>query len=64
LLYDIQDMSQPPRTLFDRSMRDRYGDPGSPVTEPDENGFSRIVKIDNLIWLSGAGASPMGIYRF
>jgi len=64
VLYDTQDMSQPPQILFDRSLRDRYGDPGSPVTEPDENGFRRIVKIDNNLWLTSAGASPDGDLPF
>jgi dipeptidyl aminopeptidase/acylaminoacyl peptidase len=63
-LYDAADTTQPPRTIFDRSIRDRYNDPGAPVTKLDENGFPRIVQRDQTIWLVGAGASPDGDLPF
>jgi dipeptidyl aminopeptidase/acylaminoacyl peptidase len=50
--------------LFDRSIRDRYGDPGSPVTRPDETGFPFVVCADESIWLAGSGASPDGDLPF
>lgn len=63
-LYDAGDTSTSPKTIFDRSVRDRYGDPGSPVTVPDENGNARIRLRDGRIWLVGTGASPDGDLPF
>ncbi len=63
-LYDAADTSKPPKTIFDRSVRDRYGDPGSPIQVRDENGNFRIRLRDGKIWLSGGGASPDGDLPF
>ncbi len=54
------DGSAPARTLQDRSMRDRYRDPGTPVSRTLPNGRS-VVRVDEgALWLIGAGASPQG----
>ena len=54
------DGSAPARTLQDRSMRDRYRDPGTPVTRLLPNGRS-VVRVDEAaLWLIGNGASPQG----
>ncbi len=48
--------------IWDRSMEDRYGDPGSFMTVMNENGFS-VLQFDDRgrsLYLSGAGASPEG----
>lgn len=56
----------PPRVIFDRSMQDRYGDPGSPLSRPNAAGQSFLWELpggtDNAgqLILSGAGASPKG----
>lgn len=50
----------PPRLVFDRSVQDRYGDPGRPVTTTNAAG-RRVVRLDDgHIYLSGRGASPEG----
>jgi dipeptidyl aminopeptidase/acylaminoacyl peptidase len=49
-----------PRKLWDRSAEDRYGDPGSPVTEINERGQRMLVQRRDFIYLEGAGASPQG----
>jgi dipeptidyl aminopeptidase/acylaminoacyl peptidase len=51
-----------PELLFDRSFEDRYGDPGNPVTVPNEAGRSVLLTAakGKKIFLFGAGASPEG----
>jgi dipeptidyl aminopeptidase/acylaminoacyl peptidase len=55
-----------PRLLSDRSAQDRYGDPGTPVMQPDARG--EIVMLftpdGSSIYLTGAGASQRGDYPF
>ncbi len=63
-LYSATDFSQPASVIFDRSIRDRYGDPGNPVSRADENGFPFVIHADGCIWLSGGGASPDGDLPF
>ena len=55
------DGSSPPQRLQDRSMRDRYGDPGQPLTRVLANGRAviRLDAGDNLLLL-GQGAGPGG----
>jgi dipeptidyl aminopeptidase/acylaminoacyl peptidase len=48
------------RTLFDRSARDRYNDPGRPVTGRDARGREVVRMAGGSILLSGAGATPDG----
>ncbi|MEO8385845.1 MAG: prolyl oligopeptidase family serine peptidase [Betaproteobacteria bacterium] len=48
--------------LFDRSSEDRYGDPGTPVTESDSRG-NRLLNFSpdgKAIYLNGSGATPEG----
>jgi dipeptidyl aminopeptidase/acylaminoacyl peptidase len=56
--------TNPPRlesqVFFDRSIRDRYGDPGRILLEPDAAGFSVAKQIKNQVLLAGIGASPEG----
>ncbi len=48
-----------PRLLWDRSSEDRYGDTGQPLTAPRPGG--RVIRqTGNAIYLTGAGASPVG----
>src|SRR5262249_51262888 len=49
-----------PQVIFDRSIQDRYGDPGTPLTRVLPNG-QRVVRTagdvaGNTIFLAGAGA--------
>jgi dipeptidyl aminopeptidase/acylaminoacyl peptidase len=48
------------QVFFDRSIRDRYGDPGRILLEPDAAGFSVAKQIRNKVLLAGIGASPEG----
>ncbi len=47
-------------TLFDRSINDRYTDPGTPLTFPLANGQRVIPVIDGHLYLSSVGATPKG----
>ncbi len=64
LKYDVTDLSKPPQILMDRSIRDRYGDPGAMLMLPDETGFRRIVQDGDWVYRIGAGASPQGDLPF
>jgi dipeptidyl aminopeptidase/acylaminoacyl peptidase len=48
------------QVFFDRSIRDRYGDPGRILLEPDAAGFSVAKQIKHQVLLAGIGASPEG----
>ncbi|MGD9689572.1 MAG: prolyl oligopeptidase family serine peptidase [Phycisphaerales bacterium] len=50
----------PPRVVFDRSVRDRYNDPGRPLTQTNARGRSVIPVRAGHIHLRGSGASPAG----
>lgn len=64
LMHDAGNFSGTPRVLIDRSIRDRYGDPGTPVSEPDANGFPRVVREGDSFWMAGEGSSPQGDLPF
>lgn len=49
-----------PRLLFDRSVRDQYGDPGRPVTHPNSAGRGVVRVDDGRVLLNGRGSSPEG----
>lgn len=46
--------------LWSRSVNDRYGDPGFPVTAPLPDGRRVIYEADGCLYLQGAGATPEG----
>lgn len=48
------------RVFFDRSVRDRYGDPGRILLEADQAGFSVAKQFGRNVLLAGVGASPEG----
>ena len=48
------------KVFFDRSIRDRYGDPGRIVLESDAAGFSRAKEFEGNVLLAGVGAGPQG----
>lgn len=50
----------PPQRLQDRSLRDRYGDPGQPLTRTLPNGRSVARLEQGALLMLGAGASPEG----
>lgn len=63
-LYNLTDPDSEPRTLMDRSIRDRYNDPGSIVMVPDESGHSRALQDGDWVYRTGQGASPKGNLPF
>ncbi|HEY3789173.1 MAG TPA: hypothetical protein VGL71_09975, partial [Urbifossiella sp.] len=57
-------LGEEPRLLFERSVQDRYGDPGSPLSRMLPSGH-RVLRTagdaaGNTLWLAGPGASPKG----
>ena len=63
LLHDL-DAPGPPKVLEDRSVRDRYGDPGRMVTVPTESGHRVVLQQGPWVFRTGSGASPQGLYPF
>ncbi|MBK6941779.1 MAG: S9 family peptidase [Planctomycetes bacterium] len=49
-----------PRTLFHRSVDDRYGDPGEFVHVRGPDGLAVARVEDGCVWLAGDGATPQG----
>ncbi len=48
------------RTLWSRSIEDRYGDPGTALRRTRSSGTETIVQTGDTIFLAGTGASPQG----
>ncbi len=46
--------------VFDRSFEDRYGDPGSPLSEWSDRGTRVLMSEGETLYLAGDGASPEG----
>ena len=55
---------QEPKLVWERSVRDRYGDAGRPVLRLTANNQRVIVENGDSIYLDGEGASPKGDYPF
>ena len=64
LLHDLSKPGSEARVLDDRSMRDRYGDPGRLVSERDASGKSVVRLVDRWLYRFGSGASPEGMLPF
>ena len=61
------DLTQPAatwRVLFDRSINDAYGDPGTPLEGVHPNGRRLTVGDGSCLWLRGQGASVVGLRPF
>ncbi|HVG92553.1 MAG TPA: prolyl oligopeptidase family serine peptidase [Alphaproteobacteria bacterium] len=63
-LLDIAKPGAQPTLIWERSIRDRYGDPGTPFTRTLPNGKRVLRQQGNAIFLVGAGASPKGEFPF
>ena len=50
--------------MFDLSVNDAYGDPGSPMTVTRTDGVRTILQDGDSIYLVGRGASPEGSRPF
>jgi dipeptidyl aminopeptidase/acylaminoacyl peptidase len=64
LLYNTKTLDVAPKTMVDRSMRDRYGDPGRIVAKLDSTGYAVAQQSGPWVWLAGAGATPEGNLPF
>src|SRR5262249_26285729 len=51
----------PPKVVFDRSVQDHYGDPGTPVSRTVQSSGARVLR-DGFagLLLNGDGATPKG----
>ena len=60
-LHRFDDQDAEPRVVWDRSVHDRYGDPGDPVRHTRPDG-TRTVLVDPVeqVYLEGRGAGPEG----
>jgi len=54
------DPKNTPTLVWDRSVNDRYGDPGRPVMTELPNGRVVALVHENTIYLNGGGATPEG----
>ena len=63
-MYDMSDLKAEPKLMADRSIRDRYGDPGRIMTVADETGHAIALQDGPFIYRTGAGASPKGNLPF
>jgi dipeptidyl aminopeptidase/acylaminoacyl peptidase len=59
-LVNVDSPDQPPRLVWDRSMQDRYRDPGTPLMRHLPNGQRVLWQDGNTLFLLGQGASPTG----
>jgi dipeptidyl aminopeptidase/acylaminoacyl peptidase len=63
-LIDPSHPGQPSKLIWERSIRDRYGDPGAPLMRVLANGKKAMQQNDDSILLDGEGASPKGELPF
>lgn len=64
LMVNLNQPGAAPKVIWERSIRDRYGDPGAPLMRRLENGKRVIWQSGDSIFLSGAGASAKGEFPF
>lgn len=63
-MVNINQPGAPPKLIWERSIRDRYRDPGTPVVRHLANGKRVIWQNGDFIFLAGAGASAKGDFPF
>jgi len=63
-LVDINQPGAAPRLIWERSIRDRYKDPGTPLQRTLPNGKRVLRQQGSVIFLAGAGASQKGEFPF
>lgn len=64
LAVNIDRPGEDPKVVWERSINDRYGDPGAPVTRMLPSGKHVMLQQGNYIFLRGEGASPKGDFPF
>ncbi len=63
-LIDISKPGEQPKLIWERSIRDRYRDPGSPLMHMLPNGKRVMRQQGSAIFLAGNGASQKGEFPF
>lgn len=63
-MLDVDTAGAAPVKVFDRSVNDRYNNPGSPLTKRSQSGRSVIRVYGNAVYLQGAGSTPQGDLPF
>ncbi|HEX7285561.1 MAG TPA: prolyl oligopeptidase family serine peptidase [Candidatus Angelobacter sp.] len=63
-LIDINKPGAQPKLIWERSIRDRYKDPGTPLMRTMANGKRVLRQQGDAIFLAGAGASQKGEFPF
>jgi dipeptidyl aminopeptidase/acylaminoacyl peptidase len=63
-LVDLNHPGQQPKLIWERSIRERYRDPGSPLMRTLSNGQRVLRQQGSSIFLNGGGASPQGEFPF
>jgi dipeptidyl aminopeptidase/acylaminoacyl peptidase len=63
-LINVNHPGQAAKLIWERSVRERYKDPGTPVLRTLANGKHALRQQGNAIFLIGAGASPKGEFPF
>src|SRR6185437_5843157 len=63
-LIDVDQSRQSPRLIWERSVNDRYHDPGAPLMRQIGNGKMEMWQFGSSIFLSGTGATPKGDVPF
>ena len=63
-LVDLDHPAVAPVKVWDLGTRDRYKDPGRPVTEALKTGERVVLQDKDWIYLSGSGSSPKGDHPF
>lgn len=56
----LDDRNAESKTVWSRSMQDRYGNPGRPLMKRLPNGASIIHQSGDFVFLAGEGATPKG----
>ncbi len=60
MLRKLSALDAEPEVIFDRSIQDRYNDPGTPLTKRMENGRTALWVVNDSLFLSSSGATPKG----
>lgn len=63
-LIDIAKPGHEPKFIWERSTRDRYRDPGTPLMRTLANGKRVLRQMGEVIFLAGPGATPKGEFPF
>ncbi len=59
-LLNLKENGKEPRVVWDQSVRDRYRNPGTPVTRTLPNGHPALWRHGDSLFLTGQGATPKG----